>query len=122
MVVDGMSPAAAMVPTLKDRKVRVVVTRAPDMGKACGGFYDDVVAGRLTHAGQGPLDEALASARTRKIGDAGGWGWDRKALDVNIAPLVSVTLARYGAALHRSKRSGRVPADRKSNSRVATVS
>jgi hypothetical protein len=45
----------------------------------------------------------LAGARKRKIGDAGGWGWDRRDPSVNIAPLVSVTLARFGAVVNRPK-------------------
>jgi hypothetical protein len=99
VVIDSMSPAASMIPTLKARKVRVIVTNAGDIAKACGGFYDDAIAGRLTHAGQRQLDDAIAGAQKRRIGDAGGWGWDRKDPTVNIAPLVSATLARFGAAV-----------------------
>jgi hypothetical protein len=97
VVIDSYSPAASMVPMLQARKVNVVVTTATDMAKACGGFFDDTMAGRLTHADQPQLTEALAGARKRKIGEAGGWGWDRKDASVNIAPLVAATLALYGA-------------------------
>lgn len=107
VVVDSMSPAASMVPFLKARGVRVTVTTASDMGKACGLFYDDVMAERMTHAAQEQLTNALAGAQRRTIGTAGGWGWDRKQPDVNIAPLVAATLARYGAALKKPK-TGRV--------------
>ncbi len=99
VVIDGLSPAASMIPTLKARKVKVITTNAGDMAKACGGFFDDANGARLTHAGQAELSEALAGARKRKIGDAGGWGWDRKDATVNIAPLVSATLARFGAVV-----------------------
>jgi hypothetical protein len=69
-----------------------------------------VVAGRLTHAGQGQLDDALAGAKSRKIGDAGGWGWDRRDPTVNIAPLVAATLARFGAVVTKPRvpNSGKV--------------
>lgn len=97
VVVDGQSPAASMVPALRNAGVRVVVTAAPDMAKACGDFYDAVVEGRLTHLDQSQLNTALAGARKRPIGAAGGWGWDRKDYSINLAPLVSVTLARFGA-------------------------
>lgn len=103
VVIDALSPAASIIPTLKARKVRVVQTSATDMGKACGLFYDDVLAGRLTHPGETFLDDALVGARKRAIRDAGAWGWDRKSPSVNIAPLVAATLARYGASLHPSR-------------------
>lgn len=99
VVVDSMSPAASMVPALKAAKVRVVVTTAADMAKACGGFYDAAFEGRLSHFDQAPLNEALAGARKRPIGTAGGWGWDRKDGSVNLSPLVAVTLAHFGAGL-----------------------
>lgn len=103
VVIDGMSPAASLVPELRRRKVKVVSTSAADMAKACGGFYDDVMAGRLTHANQKQLNDAVAGAQKRRIGDAGGWGWDRKDPAVNIAPLVAATLARFGASTRKRK-------------------
>lgn len=99
VAIDALSPAASLIPSLKARKVKVIVTNATDMSKACGGWYGDVVGGRLSHADQEPLNDALAGAEKRKIGDAGGWGWDRKDPAVNLAPLVSVTLAHFAAVV-----------------------
>lgn len=107
VVVDSMSPAASMIPALKAARVRVVVTGAPDMAKACGAFYDAVVEGRLSHFNQEPLNLALAGARKRSIGTAGGWGWDRKDYDVDLSPLVAVTLARFGASLNVKQTTNR---------------
>lgn len=97
VVVDQQSPAASMVPALKAAGVPVVTTTANDMAKACGGFYDAAIEGRLTHFDQDPLNAALTGARKRPIGMAGGWGWDRKNYEINLSPLVSVTLAHFGA-------------------------
>lgn len=104
VVVDGQSPAASMVPALRAAGVHVVVTSAADMAKACGSFYDAVLEGRLTHFDQAPLNAALAGARKRPIGTAGGWGWDRKDFSINLAPLVSVTLARFGGGVMTTKK------------------
>lgn len=104
VVVDAQSPAASMVPALKAAGVRVNVTTAADMAKACGSFFDAVSEGRLTHFDQAPLNTALAGARKRPIGTAGGWGWDRKDYSVNLAPLVSVTLALFGASVTPTKK------------------
>lgn len=105
VVIDSMSPAASMIPTLKARMVRVLTGGSGDMQKGCGLFASEVDAGRLTHADQEPVNDAREGARKRAIGTAGGWGYDRSDPSVNIAPLVSVTLARY-AATHQLARNG----------------
>jgi hypothetical protein len=60
---------------------------------ACGGFFSDVVEGRLRRrADQGPLDLAVGDATERPLGDA--WAWDRRQATVPISPLEAVTVAR----------------------------
>jgi hypothetical protein len=49
------------------------------------------------------LNDALAGARRRRLGDA--WAWDRRDSTVDISPLVAATLARHGLDRHRPKRS-----------------
>jgi hypothetical protein len=97
VVIDNASPAASLAPALRARKVRVISTSAPDMAKACGSFLGKVNAQRFTHANQEAVNAALEGARKRLIGTAGGWGWDRADETVNIAPIVSMTLALFGA-------------------------
>lgn len=97
IVIDHYSPAASLVPRLKAAGRNVKVTTASDMAKACGLWVGDVEAGRLTHADQASVNDALDGAKKRAIGKAGGWGWDRRDEADYIAPLVAHTLARYGA-------------------------
>ena len=97
VVVDAASPAASMIPFLKTQRCKVIVTSAPEMARACGGFVDDVEAARLTHGNQPLLNAAVAGARKRPIGVAGAYGWDRADGSVFVAPLVAATLARFGA-------------------------
>lgn len=101
VVIDTASPAAPLIPVLKGLKVRVVTSagEGADMAKACGGIYDDYLAGVLTHSGQPQLDDAVAGAKKRPIGEAGGFGFDRSDPSVNIAPLVAAALARFGAVI-----------------------
>lgn len=114
VVIDSASPAARLIPLLKARKVKVVSGGPTDMSKACGGIYQAAVAAEslLSHGGPGAelITLALAGAKKRKIGDAGGWGWDRRDPSVNIAPLVAPTLAHYGASTVKAKAADRDPA------------
>lgn len=66
---------------------------APAYRAACGGFYTDVVEGRLRRpGGQGPLDVAVGHATERALGES--WAWDGRNATVPISPLVAVTVAR----------------------------
>jgi hypothetical protein len=107
VAIDNASPAASLVPVLKSMKVQVIQTTAGDMAKACGLFVDRATARHLTHANQTAVNAALAGGRKRPIGKAGGWGWDRADETVNIAPIVSLTLALFGAEATKRARSRR---------------
>ncbi len=86
-------PAGKPVPA---GKRRLQVTGPAEFAQACGALAQDVVNDRWRHLGQGPLDAAVAGARTRRLADAWAWSWDRSAAD--ISPLEAVTLARHGFA------------------------
>lgn len=103
VVVDGNSPAMSLVPALLKRHLRVTVTGIGDMAKACGSFFDAVRDAEITHLDQEAVNDALAGAKKRPIGLAGAWGWDRKRPEVDITPLVAVTLAYYGAQTSKRK-------------------
>ncbi|GAA5143299.1 hypothetical protein GCM10023340_08410 [Nocardioides marinquilinus] len=108
VLVDTYSPAAQLEPALKASGVSVRTTSATQMARACGLVYSDVSATppRLTHGGQPAVDDAIAGAKRRPIGSAGGWGWDRTRPEVDIAPIVSLSLARFGAEQKRRRSRG----------------
>ncbi|MGV5046879.1 terminase [Rhodococcus pyridinivorans] len=95
----GSSPAAALIPQLRARSVTVNQATAGDMAKACSLLVNRVKAGTFTHAGQEPVADALAIARRKSIGAAGGWGWDLSDETVNISPIVSMTFALLEATV-----------------------
>ncbi|ADG96556.1 Terminase [Segniliparus rotundus DSM 44985] len=103
--VDSASPASSLVPELRRRGVRVVVTNASDMAKAFGMLMDRVAAGSLSHANQESVNQAVAGARRRPIRDAGGYGLDRRDETANIAPLVAVMLSVLVAVTHGRRKS-----------------
>jgi len=105
VVVDAMSPAASLVDDLEAARIKVTVTNAKEMAAACGRFYDTVMEQTVRHTDQPQVDVSLSSARKRPILD-GGWGWNRKGDASDITPIVSVTLALWGAQARVVKRPG----------------
>jgi len=106
VVVDAASPASSLVPELKARKCRVVVTNASDMAQACGLLESRILTETLTHASQDAITNAILGARKRPMRDAGGWALDRRDPTQSIYPIVAATLALFGATSHkRSKTS-----------------
>jgi hypothetical protein len=95
VVIDGVSPAASMIPSLQDAGVTLNLTTSSDMARACGAFYDAVTESQFFHLGDPLIEVALLAAGKRPL--AGGWAWDRRRGD--ISPLVAVTLAAYGVSL-----------------------
>jgi hypothetical protein len=103
VVIDGASAAVTLAMGLQAEPVKVVVTSVRDMATACGRFLAEVEGGRISHAGQQQLDDAIAGARKRPLGNAGQFGWDRKDGSVFVSPLVAATLAVHGAGTVRTR-------------------
>lgn len=80
---------------------------AGDMASAAAMFFDGIAgsAADVHHLGSPCcddrlcLDEAVAGASKRPIGDA--WAWDRRSPTTDICPLVAVSLALWGLATPR---------------------
>jgi hypothetical protein len=102
VVIDHYSPAASLVEPLMARNVDVIkIPSGPVMGAACGLFFGEYQAGRLSHSSQPLLAESLLGARKRKmtgLADTGMFALDRRDPEKNIAPAVAAVLARYGAS------------------------
>lgn len=103
IVVDPGSPAGSLIADLDAAGVEVVTTGARDVAQAYGMFFDgvcgaDELARTVRHIGQAELDAAVAGAVRRSIGD--GHAWDRRATTTDLTPLVAVTNALWGFAVH----------------------
>lgn len=94
-VVDGVGPAAALVPEFAEAGVEVRMAKTQEYVQACGQFYDHVTRGTLRHLGTDELATAVDGASRRPLGDA--WALSRKDSQADITPLVSAVLARWGA-------------------------
>jgi len=103
--VPSRSPAGSLLDALAEAGIRppddpsapgrgdLMVFKTGEVTAACGQMADVMRTGRLVHLDQAPLTAAVNGARTRPLGDA--WAWHRRSAQVDISPLVAVTLARY---------------------------
>ncbi|TVR36398.1 MAG: terminase, partial [Nitriliruptor sp.] len=104
IVVDGNGPAASLIAELEEAGIGMkadggllVKATVGDMAQACGALFDAALSDEVRHLGQSMLDAALRGARKRDRGDA--WTWSRQS-GADISPLVAVTLAAHGHAVH----------------------
>lgn len=97
----------ALADAAADEDLTVYRAGAGDMVSAASMFYDGIAGsvpdvhhfGQVCCDGQACLTEAVAGATKRTVGD--GWAWDRRSLQVDICPLVAVSLALWGLASPR---------------------
>jgi phage terminase large subunit-like protein len=96
VVIDDWSVLKEFIPKLEEAGVPVIVTNKAMMATACEGFYNAVMNDELRHRGQPELAVSLSQARKRVINGV-GWGWKPVNISTDLTPLVSCTLALWGA-------------------------
>jgi hypothetical protein len=95
VVIDPTGQAGSLIGELEDAGIEVLKPGARDAAAACGQFFEAATdSGTLRHRGDAALSAALGGAQSRPLSDA--WAWARRAVTVDISPLVSVTLALWG--------------------------
>lgn len=99
------SAAGALIPALRDARVKVLEVKGQQVNQACGLVYDAVLDGSLVHLGQAALDSAVGGAQKRTSGDS--WRWDRRQ-GADISPFMAATFAVWAAADRRAAGKGRV--------------
>lgn len=102
------SQAESLIPTWKRDGVRVKLLRFREYIEACGIFFDMVIEGRFRHLGDAEvLDPAVDGAKQQWTADNTAWYWSRKRSDIDITPLVALTVAVAGLEKRRGReRSG----------------
>jgi len=97
-VVTIAGPATeALIPGWKRDGVRVKPIKFTDYIQACGLFFDMVTQGRFVHLGdEKVLNPAVEGAKQSWRQDGASWYWSRKQSDIDITPLVALTVAVAG--------------------------
>jgi len=95
---DQSGPVGALAHEFEPLPAQLVPVGS-EMTKACGMFYDDVAETRLSVRRHRALDEAVAGASHRFVGDA--WKWARRDSSVDITPLVAATVGLWAVTLVR---------------------
>lgn len=125
IVVDGRAGSgdlkaqlvAAGVPA---RRIHVVTT--DEAITAHAGMLRAIREGEVTHLAQPGLDAQVRVAGKRKIGNAGGWGWQAVTPDGDVTALDAVTLARHAVMTGKQRTgTGRASGNRTSGNRTAVV-
>lgn len=96
VVLDAAGPAGSFVADLERSQIPFEVLAPKDATRATGCFYDAVVNDKIRVRRDRDLDDAVAAAARRPVGDA--WTWGRKTSRADISPLVAATLAFWSTA------------------------
>jgi hypothetical protein len=96
VVVDNRGPAAWLIPHLDRAGVKLRAADTNDVLDACAGIVDIVRDHRLRHANYPELNDAVAGAVQRTVGER--WAWGRRVSTTDISTLEAATLAVWAAA------------------------
>ena len=108
IVIDGKSGVGYLVNALRAEgvSVKAILTPSTDDVTAAHSMMEAAIRdGGLVHSGQEELDGQVKAAMKRKIGTAGGFGWDAPE-GGSVASFEAVTLAHWGARVTK-RRPGR---------------
>lgn len=94
VVANDMAHVVSLVPDIEAAGVQVQMVGRSEFAAGCGALLKDVLDGAVRHLGDPILTAALTGAARADVGD-GAWAWARKRSEVDISPLVAVTLARW---------------------------
>ena len=98
IIVDGYSPAGALVEPLQNLGVNVVKYKTQEVIAACNLLYDAILDRNVKVKTSSKLDDAILNAKKRQVGQS--WLWARVTLDADLTPLYGATLA-WHHSVHR---------------------
>ena len=98
IIVDGYSPAGALVEPLQNLGVNVVKYKTQEVIAACNLLYDAILDRNVKVKTSSLLNDAILNAKKRQVGQS--WLWARQSLDADLTLLYAMTLA-WHHSVHR---------------------
>lgn len=99
LFVDPIGPIGSILPDIKvEANTNIEEIDAKTMIAAVARFHQAVLDGSMRHRGQEALDAAVDGVAKRQVLDS--WAYARRLSSSDICPLVSCTLAHWGAAIN----------------------
>lgn len=111
VVIDAFSPARDILEVaLKKRNIQVFILDTREFTQACALLHQAVNKERsITHFGQEHLDDSVKNTVQEPIKNRpGSFKWNRASLDSDLAPVMSITCAHYGALKFARRRTSSV--------------
>lgn len=102
VVIDPKSTAQVLIQPLQKAGIEPELMRPQDVMASTAGFLSAVDEGRVSHDDDPLMADALAAAKLREIGDAGGVAWARKKSGT-ICQLVAGSNALWGLSQFEPK-------------------
>jgi len=101
---DRQGPAGSFAAQLERQYVELIGLDGKAVQRACGSFYDAVIAQQLSVRISPDLDRAVEGASKREFGDL--WVWGRKSSRFDISLLVAATCGTWALA---NRQNARIP-------------
>jgi hypothetical protein len=93
VALDAAGPAGSLLADLRQADIPLIELKPAEVVRAAGTFFDSVVNQRVRIRRHLALDNAVAGAAKRTVGDA--WVWGRRTSRTDISPLVAATIAHH---------------------------
>lgn len=95
--VDSVGPVRSLLNEIEDvvGRSRLRILSTSDACAAAGRLHQAILEAEVLHRGQPPLDQAVAGAAKRFVGDA--WVFGRRVSSTDVSPLVAAALAHHAA-------------------------
>lgn len=94
IALDGNGAAKSLATDLEREGFEVIRVSGPQRVDACGGLYDDALAGTLRFVNDPLLNEAMGNAVKQSVGGA-AWIFSKGRSLGDISPLYAITFARW---------------------------
>lgn len=110
VIIDGANGQTLLEQDMKNAgiKCKITLPKVYQVIEANTQFEQNFFAGKICHAAQPALEQAVSNSEHRSIGTGGGFGYNSILEGADISLLESITLAHYACANAKERKKQRV--------------